>query len=239
MAATPGRNDTDRVHGDGTLAGRLVAQPFRSTKSLASDLAFGVAFTRSDIPEGITNLRGRTELDDSFYRPDFFVSGERHRFGLEARWRPGPFSIKSEYIRLTDERLGQSIEDTDLSPFTASGWYVSGTWAITGEQKADGLDIPVVRFSRAALGRSSWPLRVERIRFGSVNGDGLPSDNPRPEVVIGNADRAITFGVNWYANRWVKVQTNFVRNTITFPDQGPVPSRSGYWSRIVRFQFSM
>ena len=154
-------HDTDRVHGDTTLAGRLVVQPFRSTKSLASDLAFGAAFTRSDIPEGITNLRGRTELDDPFYRPDFFVSGERHRFGLEARWRPGPFSIKSEYIRLTDERLGQSVEDTDLSPFTASGWYVSGTWAITGEQKADGLDNPRRPLFQGGVGAIELAVRVE------------------------------------------------------------------------------
>ncbi len=231
--------DTDRVHGERTLAGRALVQPFRSTTSLASDLAVGVSFTRSDLPEGVSDLRGRTEVDASFYRPGIVVNGQRQRIGLEARWRPGPFSIKSEYIRLADERLGESVENTDLDPFVAAGWYVSGTWALTGEKKAEGLDTPLRPLFRGGFGAVELAVRVERIRFGSLGGDPLASDAPRSEVILGNGDRAITFGVNWYANRWIKIQTNLVRNTIAFPEQGPVPSQPVFWSRIVRFQFSM
>jgi phosphate-selective porin len=231
--------DTDRVHGERTLAGRAVVQPFRSTKSLASDLALGVAFTRSELPEGVSDLRGRTELDAAFYRPGIIVNGQRQRIGFEARWRPGPFSIKSEYIRLTDERLGESVENTDLEPFVSAGWYVSGTWALTGEKKADGLDAPLRPLFRGGFGAVELALRVERIRFGTTGDDLLASDAPRSEVILGNADRAITFGVNWYVNRWIKIQTNLVRNTIALPEQGPLPSQPVFWSRIVRFQFSM
>lgn len=231
--------DTDRVHGARTLAGRALVQPFRSTKSIASDLAMGVSFTRSDLPEGVSDLRGRTELDAAFYRPGIMVNGQRQRVGFEARWRPGPFSLKSEYIRLTDERLGQSVENTDLEPFVAAGWYVSGTWALTGEKKADGLDTPRRPLFNGGFGAVELAVRVERIRFGSLGGDPLASDAPRSEVILGNGDRAITFGVNWYANRWIKIQTNLVRNTIAFPEQGPLPAQPVFWSRIVRFQFSM
>ena len=183
-------NDTDRVHGERTLAGRVVAQPFRSTKSLASDLAMGVSFTRSELPEGVSDLRGRTELDASFYRPGILVNGQRQRIGFEARWRPGPFSIKSEYIRLTDERLGQSVENTDLEPFVSAGWYVSGTWALTGEKKADGLEVPLRPLFHGGFGAVELALRVERIRFGSTGDDPLASDAPRSEVILGNGDRA-------------------------------------------------
>jgi len=231
--------DTDRVHGARTLAGRLVVQPFRRTKSIASDLAFGAAFTSSDLPEGVTNLRGRTEFDDSFYHPGFYVSGRRQRTGLEARWRPGPFSIKSEYIRLSDERLGQSVDNGDLDPFVASGYYVSGTWALTGENKADGLDVPRRPLFQGGFGAVELAVRVERIRFGSTATNGLPSDAPRAEVILGNADQIYTFGANWYVNRWVKIQANFVRDSLTFPEFGPSPSQAAFWSRIVRFQFSM
>jgi phosphate-selective porin len=237
-------NNAERVHGDRTVAGRVLVQPFRSTKSVASDLAVGVAFTTSDIPEGIPDLRGRTELDAWFYRPEALVQGTRRRFGIEARWRPGPFSIKSEYIRLTDERLGAGVEEADLSPFLGSGWYVSGTWVVTGEQKADGLSAPrrplfQGPFLDGWFGAVELGMRVERIRFGSVSEEGLPSTGPRAEVILGNSDRVYTFGVNWYANRWIKIQANLVRNAIAFPDQGPLPTQSAYWSRIVRFQFSM
>ena len=241
------RNDIDYVHGDRTVAGRLLAQPFRSTKSVANDLAVGVSFTTSELPEGVSGLRGRTEFDEWFYRPEVLVNGRRQRIGVEARWRPGPFSVKSEFIRLTDERLGESIEGTDLSPFLGQGWYVSGTWAVTGEKKVDGLDTPLRPlfrgpFFKGWVGAIELAARAERIRFGSVDSDisdVLPSTAPRAEIVLGNSDRVYTFGVNWYANRWIKIQLNLVRNTIGFPDQGPNPEQSSFWSRIVRFQFSM
>jgi phosphate-selective porin OprO/OprP len=195
--------------------------------------------TWSDLPEGMSDLRGRTELDSTFYRPEIMVGGERRRIGLEARWRPGPFSIKSEYIRLTDERLGQSIENTDLSPFVSSGWYLSGTWAITGEAKVDGLDNPRRPLLRGGIGAVEVAARVERIRFGTLSSDPLASNSPRSEIILGNANRAVTFGLNWYPNRWLKVQANFVRNEVTFPDQAPQLLQPVFWSRLVRFQFSM
>ena len=182
--------DTDRVHGERTLAGRVLVQPFRSTKSLASDLAFGAAFTTSDLPEGVSDLRGRTELDDSFYRPGRPRQRQRRRIGFEARWRPGPFSIKSEYIRLSDERLGQNVDNTDLSPFVASGWYVSGTWAVTGENKADGLDSPRRPLFQGGFGAVELAVRIERIRFGSVATHGV--DCAAGEVILGNADHVVT-----------------------------------------------
>jgi len=232
-------NDADRVHGERTVAARVLAQPFRSTDSLASDLAFGVSFTTSELPEGVVDLRGRTELGDVFYRPEILVHGQRRRIGFEARWRPGPFSIKSEYIRLSDERLGQSVEDTDLSPFVSAGWYVSGTWAVTGEKKAGGLDSPSRPLFQGGVGAVEVAARVERIRFGSGATDPLASNAPRADVVLGNSNHVQTYGVNWYVNRWIKIQANLVRNAIAFPDQAPQPSQPVFWSRLIRFQFSM
>ena len=65
------------------------------------------------------------------------------------------------------------------------------------------------------------------------------SNAPRADVILGNGDQAYTFGLNWYANRWIKVQANLVRNTIMFPDQGPLPEQPVFWSRLIRFEFSM
>jgi phosphate-selective porin OprO and OprP len=232
-------NDVERVHGDRTLAARVLAQPFRSTESVASDLAVGVSFTTSEVPEGIADLRGRTELGETFYFSEILVHGRRQRIGFEARWRPGPFSIKSEYIRLSDEREGQSVENTDLSPFVSSGWYVSGTWAVTGEKKADGLDSPRRPLFQGGFGAVEIAVRVERIRFGSGAVDALASNAPRADVILGNSDDVQTFGVNWYVNRWIKIQANLVRNEIGFPEQGPLPAQPVFWSRLIRFQFSM
>ncbi len=228
-----------RVYGGRTLAARVTFQPFRAEKSWRNDFQVGAAFTGSSLEEGFPDLRGRTSLNVRFYRPDVWVEGHRRRVGAELRWRPGPFSVKSEYIRVTDERLGQSVDDTDLSPLVASGWYVSGTWALTGEHKANGLDTPRRPVLRGGLGAIELAARLERLAFGSGADSEPPSGGPRAEVVAGNSDRIVTVGVNWYLNRWVKVQFNVTHDSLRDPSQGPSPGQPGFWSRVLRFQFSI
>ena len=231
--------NTDRVHGGQTFAARALAQPFRRTKSLLSDLQVGVAMTRSDLPEGYPDLRGLTAMDMRFFRADAWVMGARKRHGFEVRWRPGPASIKGEWMRVSDERLGQGVDDGPLSPLLGTGWYVSGTWALTGENKANGVDNPRRPLFRGGYGAVEVAARVERITYGSKANDEAPSDGPRANVIPGNSDRVDTFGVNWYANRWIKVQFNVVRDTLTDPILGPLPSQPSFWSRVFRFQVSL
>jgi phosphate-selective porin OprO and OprP len=232
-------NDESRVTGGQTVAGRVRVEPFRHAKSPARDFEVGVAFTASDVEEGFPALRGRTVLDSAFFKADYPVSGRRQRRGLEAQWRPGPFSVKSEWIRATDERLGLSVEDTDLSPITSTGWYVSGTWAITGEKKASGLDTPRRPLPGGGFGAVEVAARVERLAFASGPEGEPPSTSPRADAILGNADRALTFGANWYLNRWVKIQANFIRESLDNPALGPLPAQKTFWSRVLRFQLSI
>jgi phosphate-selective porin OprO/OprP len=238
-----GRNARTRegsdVFGGRTLAGRVTAQPFRGVKSVASDFEAGVAFTSSEVPTGYPALRGRTAFDGQFFEPDLWVQGARRRLGVEARWRPGPFSVKSEYMRVTTERRGQSVEDSDLSPLLAIGWYLSGTWAVTGEHKADGLNTPRRPFLQGGAGAIELAARIDELTFGSVATDGLPSTSPRADVVSGNSNRAVTAGVNWYLNRFVKVQANLVRETLADPSRGPMPEKPSFWSSVFRVQLSL
>ncbi len=112
-----------RVFGGPTIAARIVANPFRGSTSAFANLQIGGAISRTNIPLGYPAVRARTVFGASFYDSDVWVKGRRQRTGLEARWRPGRVSLQAEYIRLTDERRGQSVEDGDLSPLLAHGWY--------------------------------------------------------------------------------------------------------------------
>jgi phosphate-selective porin len=231
--------DADRVTGGRTLAARVTAQPFRSSKSPLEDLQVGFATTSSDLPTGLAGLRDGTVFGESFLPSNAPVQGARRRLGLEMRWRPGPFSLKSEYMRVTTERLGQSVEDTDLSPLVASGWYVSGTWVLTGEAKARGLDRPRRPLLGGGPGAIEIAARVERLAFGSAAHDDVPSRSPRADVIVGNGDRAITAGVNWYPSRWIKVQFNVIQERLDDPGLGPLPGQSAFWSHVVRLQVTL
>ena len=218
-------SNSTRVFGKRTVAARVLAHPFRGSKSVLADVQFGGAITSGDVPLGFPAVRARTVFGESFYNSDVWVYGRRQRTGLEARWRPGRMSIQAEYIRLTDERRGQSVEGGDLSPLVAEGWYVSGTYALTRK--------------RNRFGRVEVAARYETMSFGSRSGAEAPSTSARADVVLGNVDRATTLGANWLVNRWVKVQANLVRENIGRPSMGPRPGHSGFWSRVIRLQLTL
>jgi phosphate-selective porin OprO and OprP len=239
-----GRNartrNPERVSGDRTLAARVIVQPFRASRSALRDLQAGVAMTGSEVPEGMAALRGRTALDTSFFPADVWVHGHRRRTGLELRWRPGPFSLKSEYIRASTERRGQSVEDGALPPLIGSGWYVSGTWLATGERKAAGPQRPRRPLFKGGAGAIELAARLESLDFGSTSAiDPVHSTSPRAETVLGNRDLATTLGVNWYPYAGVKIQANVIRESFSEPTYAPLPAQPSFWSSVLRIQFSL
>jgi phosphate-selective porin OprO/OprP len=233
-------NNPTKVFGGRTLAGRVTVEPLRHVKDAIGDLSLGVAITRSDdLPEGISGLRGQTVLDQNFFTgSDYIVNGPRRRLGIEMQFLPGPASIKSEWMRVETDRLGQSVEDTDLSPIVGEGWYVSGTVALTGEKKTN-VDRPKKPLFQGGFGAIEVGARVESLKFKSGTSGEQGSRSPRADTIIGNGDQVTTFGVNWYINRFFKVQANFIREKLDDPSQGPLPSKASFTTKAIRFQFSL
>jgi phosphate-selective porin len=240
-----GRNartkNPDKVFGGQTKAGRVTFHPLRNTKGTIGDVSVGAAFTQSDVPEGISGLRGQTVLEQNFFTGSkYFVNGPRRRTGFEFQARPGPASIKAEWMRVETERRGESVEDTDLSSIIGEGWYVSGSYAITGERKADGLDKPKkALFPGFGPGAIEIAARVEKLAFKSGASGEQGSTSPRADVILGNANQVTTFGVNWYVNHWVKIQANIIREKLDDPSQGPLPSKASFSTKAIRFIFSL
>jgi phosphate-selective porin len=233
-------NNEEKVFGGQTIAGRVIVEPLANRKDAIGDLSLGAAFTQSDVPEGIPGLRGQTVLDQTFFSSSkYIVNGPRRRLGVEMQFRPGPASIKAEWMRVETQRRGQSVEDTDLSPLIGEGWYVSATYAITGEKKSN-VDRPKKPlFPGLGYGAIEVAARIENLAFRSGASGEPGSTSPRADVILGNADQVTTFGVNWYVNRWFKIQANFIRETLDDPSQGPLPSKPSFNSTAIRFQFSM
>jgi len=81
--------------------------------------------------------------------------------------------------------------------------------------------------------------RYEQMRFGSAEHPGLPSRSTRAANIYSESERIATFGVNWYLNRFVRVQYNAIREVIEDLQKAPILGQSTYWSRYVRIQFVM
>src|SRR5262249_16197841 len=229
-----------RVNAGATTAWRVWTEPLPGLTSPFLDVHIGYAKTRGDLPEGISGIKGRTVLGADFYKPEFYVFGRRERRGFELAWQPGPASVKMESITLTEERRGESVENTDLSRYQVKGRYIRGSYVFTGERKSRGLDRPLHPLFQGGVGALEAAVRVERITFGSV-ATGTGSTSPRADVLPSNTDRIVSFSGNWYPTRWVKVQLTFSKEqfsdpSIVYKTLRPTPN---FWSRVLRIQFSI
>jgi phosphate-selective porin len=227
-----------RVSGGRTVAGRLTVEPLRNMKSAFSDLQVGFAMTHSSLPEGFPTVRGRSVLGVSFFDSDLWVKGTRRRDGVQLRWRPGRFSVASEVMRLSDDRRGQGRAGTDLKPFVARGWYVSGTWVVAGAADAANVARPTRALFDGGFGSVQLALRRERLTLGSLGPVDMLSTSPRAEAVLGNRETATTVGVAWHLNRWIALEANAIHEAIGTPSESPSPHLR-IWSRLFRVQVSI
>jgi phosphate-selective porin OprO/OprP len=219
---------------DTTVAGRFLVRPLRIEDSELDALELGIAATVGDVPEGLNTLRGRSTWGDEFFF-DAYVSGRRVRLGAEVNWEPRNFSVKSEYIRTSDEREGQGILADDLPNLIGEGWYVGATWVLTGEDKSGGVEPRRPLFGGGA-GAFEVAARYERIQMGS-DAPGEPEEqNPRAANLLENGERLWTFGLNWYLNRWMRIQLNGIRETIDDIERSPSSTQNTFWLGVARLQ---
>ncbi len=227
----------DNPGADPTLIARVTGRPLRAV-DFVKGAEFGVSISAGRVPEGLYSLRLDSTSEFVVF-PPVYVKGDRRRFGADVKWTPGPFSLKAELLHMFDQRFGQSISNEDLPDVLGRGFYVSGTWLITGENKSGRVRPRRDFLTEGGLGAVEVGTRYEFARFGSRDHPGPPFRNPRAANILGNSIRAWTFGVNWYLNRYCKVQFNAIREDFEDLARSPIPGREVFWSYVTRFAFAM
>lgn len=225
--------------GRDAYAGQLIVAPFAPMKIDAlSALQFGVANEISN-NDNRYGLRGRTVLGDQIFFDRVYVNGRRSRVGVEASWAYGPVSAVGEYITVSDQRTGMGFDSADLPAVHEHGWYVAGTWTLTGEKKKGRVE-PRRDVFRGGFGAVELVARVEKLTFDPIDYPGSDYGFPSAGTLSGNADHVTTFGVNWYLNHYLKIMANVINESIDDPERSPAPSNDGkFRSVVVRFQFRM
>jgi phosphate-selective porin OprO/OprP len=216
-----------------SIAGRIIVTPWGRGGRARPRL--GVAVTSSTVAEGLNSLRGRSVFGSEFFDRNY-VLGPRTRLGAEAEWSPGRWGLRAEYIRVTEGRERQGLGDVDLSDLIAQSWYVSGTWVITGEKKAGGVEPPRRPLFQGGAGAFEVGARMESVRFSSASREGPAFTNPRAEHVAPSGERVWTTGVTWFWNRWFRIQVNAIREVFDDPERSPAPGTRGFWSGVFRSQ---
>jgi phosphate-selective porin OprO/OprP len=226
--------------GDTTVAGRVSASPFRKlTASPLGAIDIGSAFTFSALSDDSfrpNGLRGRTVMTQDTFYESVYVKGHRRRWEADVDWTVGRFATRGEYTWVSDDRLAQGIGDQDLPDARARAWYVTGTWILTGEDKRRPVKA-ASPFAQGGIGAIELAGRYERMWFDSTPvGQDVPLRNPRAETILPSGDKALTLGINWTLNRFLKVQVNGIREQVEDPQRNPVPNGAAFWSRVIRLQ---
>ena len=223
--------------GRDALVARLVVMPFASlANSALAPIEIGVAAAESQIDNRL-GLRGRTVLGDGIFFDRVYVNGQRTRIGFDAAWERGPGSVSAEYITVSDERKAMGFAGDDLPNVAAQAWYVAGTWALTGERKHGRLE-PRHDLLRGGAGAVELSARVEELSFAAASYPTSEFGFPTASTLSPNADHAITLGINWYINHYVKLQSDIVMEWIEDPERSPAPTAGGrFVSPVLLLQF--
>ncbi len=192
----------------------------------------GVAYTNSDIPEGLNGLRGEAMWGDDFH-DRVYVKGRRQRFGAQFEWTPGPTSLKAEWMQSREQRKEQSNRDEDLSDYLATAWYVAGTWFVTGEDKDSDVN-PKRPLLGGGIGAIELAARYDVLGFKSASDTGPAFANPRAENLLPNSDRVWTLGVNWTTTRWTRVLINAIHESFEDEARTPQTGTTSFWSGVLR-----
>jgi phosphate-selective porin len=220
-----------------SVAGRVTAailRPFGAPDAI-NGLRLGFAYTTSETPEGLNSLRGQSIFGTANYFDRVYVKGRRQRYGGEASFTPGPLGFKYEWMQSREEREGQGNRDQDLSDFLGTGWYASGTWILTGENKSDEIEPDKPLFG-GGLGAIEIGVRYEELEFDSARHEGTAFNNPRSDNLIPATDKAWTFGLNWFTSKWVRVVVNGIREEFVNAVETPVNGTTVFWGAVARLQ---
>jgi len=218
--------------GSRAVAGRLLVTPFvRSRNPALAAFQVGGAVVTSQLDDQL-GLRGRTVFGEGVFFDRAFVEGRRLRRGLEASWAHGPASLSWEYMRVSDERLGMSASGDALPSIVATGWYVAGTWVVTGERK-DGRVDPEHSVFRNGFGALELVARVEKLSFTPGS---MPVPDPLAVTPDANADRVTTLGLSWYLNRYLKINGSAVFESIRDPERSPVAHDGRVPTAVIQLQ---
>lgn len=185
--------DLDGQHDGHGYSGRVVYAP---VKTQTDTVHLGISASR-ELPEnrvaqfssppeaGLT----RTTLVDTGKLPD---SHSVDRAGLEIGVMHGPFYTQGEYLQVRVHRTN------NLPDFGGSGYYLFGSWMLTGESRVykDSYFVntrPAHRYGAVELA----------IRYSELSlQDG---------VVRGGRQHDWTLGANWYLGEHLKLQADYVR----------------------------
>lgn len=208
-----GSSDSDD-NGGKDFAGRIFAQPFKSTKlSLVKDFGFGLAGTagnRNGLAATPSVASYKTAGQNTFFRyisdgtsaGTVVGSGALYRISPQFYYYTGPFGMTGEYaISNQDVRKGATA-----ATLQNTSWQISASYVLTGENASYKSVIPRKTEGHSIPGAFEIAGRYNELRID-------PSAFPVFANPLNSARCAKAWGIglNWYINRNLRFVMDYER----------------------------
>lgn len=198
------------------FVGRATFVPYKQDDTLihlglAANVIINPAATGPDVPGGAPSpirLRERPEIRvDSARLVDSgsIDSDGVTALGLEFGAQHKNLYLQAEYFDIAVERRASALPDPDFS-----GWYVQGSWVLTGESRnynagSAGFDgpKPAKAFS---LEKGTWGAWELGLRYSVLDLNYRENDLPALGSIRGGEQEILSVGLNWYLNPGVAMQ---------------------------------
>jgi len=185
------------------FTGRLTFSPIHTSNRVLHLGVAGSLFQPED--DDAVRFRARPEARvgaDRLVDSGGLAADDVTRFGVEGAGVYGPFSLQGEWLYTSVDGNTSSSPDPDFS-----GWYVYGTYLLTGESRIyrfeDGVfQNPKPNNNFGGSGMGAWELAV---RYSTVD------LNDGSEGIFGGQENNVTVGLNWYPNPNLKFMANWVQ----------------------------
>lgn len=226
---------------ENALTARITGTPIR-TEDEVVHVGFSISQRRSGnglaqfdaLPE--TALLKGHDTESLVFESDSDSPGSNgyRLYGVEAAWRHGPILLKSEYLTTTFDHVNTRNPNTNqlepIDPPNYSGYYIEGSWTITGELRDYGTrqgtfgnvypDHPLGAGGRGAFEIAARSSQTD-LRYD------IPYHGP-----TGDLGYVHSLAVNWYATDPAKVMLEFLQ--IDRRSHGPVDLNGTHRNPSVR-----
>ncbi|RJX28724.1 MAG: hypothetical protein C4525_15890 [Desulfarculus sp.] len=225
-----GRNTSATVD-DKDFTARVALTPWAQTPKgdALRGLSFGGSFGTGNNEKSLAGNSFQTQGFTSWYEFASGVSqdGGLTRWGLEAQYLLGPFSVQGEYLRARYDDLKRAGSSAGLE---VDGYYLSLAWVLTGEDApGDAAIKPRRDFNPSTGGWGAWQAAL-RYQSMSTNQELLD----RGWASGSDGARSVTLGLNWFPNRHIRLQFNYdhawfnqevTRNGVTLDEEDVFTTR--------------
>lgn len=213
MGEGNGSTDNNNKDSDWGVAGRFTFAPIQERNSVIhlGASAYYNDFEKTGGNDRNIQVRQRANrfVSDRPVQITYNNTQSATTYGLELATIQGPFSLQGEYFYSTLDRKG--FKDADID-----GWYVLGTFTLTGETRGYRDGVMRTISPRNAVGHGgfgAWEL-VARYDELDLWDSSAAREGGSVQGLRGTKAENWTLGLNWYVNDNIRFMANYVHSDI-------------------------